>query len=100
MSSNVAEIATQATLASNPLDVIPNEMPFDVSFGLPISLDRAKAVIQAAVAEAKKRKWKMNIAVRPRRQAHGARRHRGQVLKLRREIGVIQEIECAHCRRY
>jgi len=63
MSSKVAEIATQATLASNPLDVIPNEMPFDLSYGLPISLDRAKAVIQAAVAEAKKRKWKMNIAV-------------------------------------
>lgn len=38
-------------------------MPFDVPYGLPISLDRAQAVIQAAVTEAKKRKWKMNIAV-------------------------------------
>ena len=48
---------------SNPLDVVPNEMPFDVPYGLPISLDRALAVIQAAVAEAKKRNWKMNVAV-------------------------------------
>jgi glc operon protein GlcG len=61
MSSNAAEIAEAPT--SNPLDVIPNEMPFDVPYGRPISLDQAQAVIQAAVAEAKKRNWKMNIAV-------------------------------------
>src|ERR1700723_1675489 len=48
---------------SNPLDVVPNEIPFDVPYGLPISLDRAQAAIHAAVAEAKKRNWKMNIAV-------------------------------------
>jgi glc operon protein GlcG len=48
---------------SNPLDVVPNEMPFDVPYGLPISLDRAEAVVHALVAEAKKRNWKMNIAV-------------------------------------
>ena len=48
---------------SNPLDVVPNEIPFDVPYGLPISLDRAEAAIHAAVAEAKKRNWKMNIAV-------------------------------------
>ena len=47
----------------NPLDAIPDEMPFDVPYGLPISLDRAQAVISAAVAEAKKRNWKMNVAV-------------------------------------
>lgn len=63
MSSNIAQIATEAPLSPNPLDVIPDEMPFDVPYGLPISLDRAQAVIQAAVIEAKKRKWKMNIAV-------------------------------------
>jgi glc operon protein GlcG len=45
--------------ASNPLDVIPDEIPFDVPYGVPISLDRAQAVIQAAVTEAKKRKWKV-----------------------------------------
>lgn len=63
MSSNIAQIATEAALSPNPLDVIPEEMPVDVPYGLPILLDRAQAVIQAAVTEAKKRKWKMNIAV-------------------------------------
>jgi glc operon protein GlcG len=48
---------------SNPLDIVPDEIPFDVPYGLPISLDRAQAVIFAAAAEAKKRNWKMNIAV-------------------------------------
>jgi glc operon protein GlcG len=63
MSSKVAEIAMEAPLTSNPLDVIPNEMPFDVPYGRPISLDQAQAVIHAAVAEARKRDWKMNVAV-------------------------------------
>src|ERR1700733_11787971 len=63
MSSKTAEVATEATLTSNPLDVIPTEIPFDVPYGLPISLEQAQAVIQAAAAEAKKRSWKMNIAV-------------------------------------
>ena len=56
------EIAIDAR-PSNPLDVVPDEIPFDVPYGFPISLERAEAVIQAAVAEAKKRDWKMNIAV-------------------------------------
>jgi glc operon protein GlcG len=63
MSSNGTEIATETRPTSNPLDVIPDEMPFDVPYGPPISLDRAQAVIDAAVAEAKRRNWKMNVAV-------------------------------------
>jgi len=63
MSSNTAERAIDAPLTSNPLDVIPNEIPFDLPYGRPISLERAQAVIQAAVAEARKRDWKMNVAV-------------------------------------
>jgi glc operon protein GlcG len=63
MSSNIAEIANEAPLTSNPLDVIPVEIPFDVPYGLPISLAQAQSVIQTAVAEAKKRNWKMNVAV-------------------------------------
>ena len=47
----------------NPLDAVPEEMPFDVPYGPPISLERAEAVIHAALAEAKKRNWKMNVAV-------------------------------------
>jgi uncharacterized protein GlcG (DUF336 family) len=64
MPSNKAAIAIDAPpTASNPLDVIPNEIPFDVPYGPPISLDRAQTIIHAAVAEAKKRNWKMNVAV-------------------------------------
>jgi glc operon protein GlcG len=47
----------------NPLDVVPDKMPFDVPYGAPISLDRADAVVAAAVAEAKKHDWRMNVAV-------------------------------------
>jgi uncharacterized protein GlcG (DUF336 family) len=63
MPNNVAEIAIEPTSTSNPLDVIPVEIPYDVPYGLSISLEQAQAVIQAAVVEASKRKWKMNVAV-------------------------------------
>src|ERR1700722_5169686 len=53
----------QQSAAPNPLDVVPDKMPNDIPYGAPISLERAEAVINAAVAEAKKRDWKMNIAV-------------------------------------
>jgi glc operon protein GlcG len=61
-SSLVGEAQTPAP-AANPLDAIPENMPFDVPYGAPISLDRAEAAIAAAVAEAKKRHWKLNVAV-------------------------------------
>jgi uncharacterized protein GlcG (DUF336 family) len=51
------------TPAPNPLDAIPDKMPFDVPYGAPISLERAQAVLAAAVAEAKTHDWKMNLAV-------------------------------------
>jgi uncharacterized protein GlcG (DUF336 family) len=47
----------------NPLDAVPDKMPFDVPYGAPISLERAQAAIAAAVAEAKKHDWKLNVAV-------------------------------------
>jgi len=47
----------------NPLDAIPDKMPFDIPVGPAISLDRAQTAISAAMAEAKKRGWKMNVAV-------------------------------------
>ena len=53
----------QTAPAPNPLDVIPDKMPFDVPYGTPISLDSAQSVIAAAVAEAKKHDWKENVAV-------------------------------------
>ena len=48
---------------TNPLDFVPDKIPFDIPYGPPISLDPAQAVIHAAVTEAKKRSWKMNVAV-------------------------------------
>ena len=50
-------------IVPNPLDIVPAAIPFDVPYGPPISLERAQAAINAAVAEAKKRGWKMNVAV-------------------------------------
>lgn len=47
----------------DPLDAVPEDIPFDVPYGSPISLERAQAAIDAVVAEAKKRGWKMNVAV-------------------------------------
>jgi glc operon protein GlcG len=63
MSSNRTGAAPEAGPALNPLDVVPDQIPFDVPYGPPISLERAEAVIHAAVAEARKRNWKMNVAV-------------------------------------
>ena len=51
------------TPPANPLDNIPEKMPFDVPYGAPITLDRAESLIAAAVTEAKKHDWKLNVAV-------------------------------------
>ena len=53
----------QTPPAANPLDAVPEAMPFDIPYGPPISLERAQAAIAAAVAEAKKHNWKLNVAV-------------------------------------
>jgi uncharacterized protein GlcG (DUF336 family) len=55
--------AQQQTPPPNPLDNVPEKMPFDVPYGAPISLERAQAAIAATVAEAKKRDWKLNVSV-------------------------------------
>jgi glc operon protein GlcG len=52
-----------AAPAANPLDVIPDKMPFSTPYGAPIGLERARAAIDAALAEAAKRGWPMNVAV-------------------------------------
>jgi glc operon protein GlcG len=57
------EPAAAPAPAANPLDAIPENMPFNVPYGPPISLQRAQAAIQAAKAEAEKRGWPLNIAV-------------------------------------
>src|SRR5258705_7022674 len=58
-------LATSAVFAQqpNPMDNVPDKMPFDVPYGAPISLERAQAVLAASVAEAKNHDWKLNFAV-------------------------------------
>ena len=58
-----ASRAAQHVKEANPLDFVPDQIPFDTPYGPPISLERAQTVIHAAMAEAKKRNWKMNVAV-------------------------------------
>jgi glc operon protein GlcG len=41
----------------------PDKVPFDIPYGAPIPLAKARQVLAAAEAEASKRGWKMNIAV-------------------------------------
>ena len=53
----------RAQPAATPTDAVPDKMPFDVPYGAPIGLDRAEAAIHAALAEARKHDWKMNVAV-------------------------------------
>ena len=48
---------------ANPLDAVPDRMPFDIPYGAPITLEHAEGAIAAAVAEARKRGWKLDIAV-------------------------------------
>jgi uncharacterized protein GlcG (DUF336 family) len=55
--------AAAAAPHGNQLDVVPDKMPFDIPYGAPIPLARATAAINAAVAEAKKHDWKLNVAV-------------------------------------
>ena len=48
---------------ANPLDVVPDKMPFDIPYGPAISLERADAILAAALADAKKRDWKLICSV-------------------------------------
>lgn len=63
-SPTFAQAPTPATPPAQPSSGgTPDAMPFDIPYGLSIGLERAKQVMAAAEAEAKKRNWKMNIAV-------------------------------------
>ena len=52
-----------APAAPPNLDAVPDKMPFATPYGAPITMERAQAAIQAAVAEANKRGWALNITV-------------------------------------
>lgn len=63
-SPTLAQTPTPAAPPAQPsAGGTPDAMPFDIPYGMPIGLERAKQVVAAAEAEAKKRNWKMNIAV-------------------------------------
>jgi glc operon protein GlcG len=55
--------APAAPAAPPNLDAVPDKMPFATPYGAPITMDRAQAAIQAAVAEANKRGWALNVTV-------------------------------------
>jgi len=59
----VSPVRAQQSEQPYPLDTVPDKMAFDIPYGPPISLDRAVAIISAAIAEAKKHDWKLNVAV-------------------------------------
>ena len=52
-----------APAAPPSLDAVPDKMPFATPYGAPITMERAQPAIQAAVAEANKRGWALNITV-------------------------------------
>ena len=41
----------------------PETVPFAIPYGTPIGLDQARGLVDAALAEAGKRKWPLNVAV-------------------------------------
>src|SRR5437660_4112774 len=56
--------AAPATPPANaPGGGTPATVPFDIPYGVSIGEEKAKQILAAAEAEAKKRNWKMNIAV-------------------------------------
>jgi uncharacterized protein GlcG (DUF336 family) len=55
--------APAAPAAPPNLDAVPDKIPFATPYGTPITMDRAQAAIQAAVAEANKRGWALNVTV-------------------------------------
>ena len=81
-----AAIAQQAEAPKpNPLDVIPDKMPFNTPYGAPISLARAQAAISAAIGEAEKHGWTVNVAVvELRREFGGLRAHGRRAARLHR----------------
>src|SRR5947207_15646305 len=60
------QAAPAAGAAAPNLDAGPDKMPFATPYGTPITMDRAQAAIQAAVADANKRGWPLtNTLVEP-----------------------------------
>lgn len=63
LGAGLANAQQPGAAPANPFDVVPDKMPFNNPYGPPIPAQRAQAAIQAAVVEATKHDWPMNIAV-------------------------------------
>jgi uncharacterized protein GlcG (DUF336 family) len=51
-------------LPAGPLPAgVPEKIPFDIPYGPPISMEMAKKAVEAAIADATRRNWKLAIAV-------------------------------------
>jgi uncharacterized protein GlcG (DUF336 family) len=63
LAAGTAHAQQQPPAGAPDLNAIPDQMPFNIPYGTPISAERARGLVQAAVAEAKKRNWAMVVAV-------------------------------------
>ena len=61
--AGLAHAQGQPQTPAPDLNAVPDKMPFNVPFGTPITMEKAQAVIAAAVAEANKRGWPEDFAV-------------------------------------
>ena len=59
----LAQTPTPAPATPPAAGGTPDKMPFDIPYGTSIGLEQASKLMAAADAEAKKRNWKMNIAI-------------------------------------
>ena len=55
-----SQAVAQPPPANPPAGGTPDAMPFDIPYGMAITGEKAKQILAAAEAEAKKRNWKMN----------------------------------------
>jgi glc operon protein GlcG len=63
-SQALAQTPAPATPPSPPsAGGTPEGIPFDIPYGVSVGLEKARQLVAAAEAEAKKHNWKMNIAV-------------------------------------
>jgi glc operon protein GlcG len=56
-------LSTEARAQQPASAPVPEIMPYDIPYGAPITLERAKQVASVAEAEAKKHNWKFAIAI-------------------------------------
>lgn len=56
-------VAQNHAQADGPLDAVPATMPNDIPYGAPIGLTSAERVLDAALAQSRKRNWKEVCAI-------------------------------------